>query len=891
VKPLAVRLASFLIDAFPSPFRERFGAEMLGAYLDHREALVRSGEPPWRLDLRTCAGLLRALAAERRRARQRQHHRQPSQLPSPSATMRFLSSDLRQALRLLRAQPGFAAIAIVTLATGIGANTAVFSVLNSVVLAPLPYHEPQQLVRLYSASRERPDAREFHNALDLVDVRDEAKSFASIGVLYTYRETGADLVLPDGHAERVRVLPVGAEYFATLGATPLLGRTFTREEERPDARRVILSHALWSQVAGRDPAVVGQAVVLNGESYEVIGVMRPTLADVVAGEVGAWVPQNLQPSGPNHRGNYYLSAIGRLAPGVSVTQAQGEVDRLMHRLNETFPSGDEERRMQVIPLHEDIVGGSSAAVYILMGAAGLVLLIACLNVANLFLARSLARSREAAIRTALGAARSRLVAQQLVESLVVAAAGGIVGTLVAYLGVKALLAVSPESLARAEEVSFDPLLLGFALAVTMLTGLLFGAGPAYRASRQDPNDALHEGSRGNSAGRSSRTTRRILVASQVSLAMILLVGAGVLIRAFLGLQRTDLGFTSAQVATFEVNLPLARYGDGAARVRLHTALADRLRTLPGVSGVGATSWLPANGKYHHWGYSYLDAAGERQGVASQVRVIDGDFMSLLGIPLVSGRVFASSDHATAPPVALISQSLATRVYGTRDPIGQQFRTGGGQFEVVGVVGNVATEASGGETDVTYLSHDQFAGDRNWSLTYLIKASVSVEEVVAEARRTLLAVDPQLVLHRPRSMDSVLAVHRARDRFVLLLMTVFGGIALTLATVGVYGVLSYLVTQRNHEIGVRLALGARPMQVRRIVMAEGTVLATAGIAVGLLGAAAFSGVLQSLATAARARDPLVFGISSVVLLVAVVAAAYVPARRATRVSPLEALRRD
>jgi len=797
-------------------------------------------------------------------------------------------NDVRRAARALRQQPAFAAVAMVTLALGIGANTAVFSVLNSVILAPLPYDHPEQLVRVYTASEDR-SGRFFHTVPDILDVREQVGAFASLGIMYTYREVGRDLTAGRG-TERVRVLPVSADYFRTLRVTPLLGRTFTPDEERGDVHRILLSHALWSSFSGRDPDIVGRTIEVDGAAFEVVGVMRPGFLDVVTGEAAAWVPLNLERAG-NSRDNHYLSAIARLAPGVSVAQAQAEVDAVMSRLAQEFPGSNERRTMAVVPLHDDVVGASSTALYVLMGAAGLVLLIACLNVANLFLARSIARTRETAIRTALGAGRVRLVAERLTESLMVALGGGLIGSFVAYAGVRFLLSVSPESLARAEEVGFDPWLLGFAVATTLLTGVLFGVVPAVRAARVDPSEALHESSRGNSGGRSSRRARSVLVATQVAVALVLLVGAGILIRSFMALQRVDLGFTPDHVETFEVHLGSERYRAPEQRVALHTALQERLRALPGVARVGATSWLPANGAYHEWGYGYLDDAGQRQWTSAMIRVIDGDYLEAMGIPLLRGREFTAGDRLDTDDVALISRSLADRVYGTGDPLGQPFRTGGRDFTVVGVVGDVAIETNGRPFGTIYLSHDQFADDRTWALTYAVRANVPPEQIVEPARRALSAIDPTLVLYHPRPMQDILARHRARDRFTLLLMATFAAVALTLAAVGVYGVLSYAVTQRTHEIGVRMALGAQPTQVRAIVLRQAIVVAGLGMIVGLGGALVSSRLLESLVFGVSTRDPVVFGGVVLALSAVVVAAGAIPAQRATRVDPLEALRGD
>ena len=894
MRPVGGRLVAAMLRLYPAPFRDRFGDDMLAAFHDHQDAVARRthGSPVAAAHLTavTITGLCRALVPT-----YIDEHRRATLVPDYQRTrttpMQNFLTDARYVLRTLRKQPGFALVAILTLALGIGANTAVFSVLNSVVLAPLPYDEPDDLVRLYTSYEENPNNVGFHSGWDLVDVRAEVEAFSSIGILYTYREVGRDLTT-DGGPQRIQVLRVSAEYFKTFGATPLLGRPFTRDEEHQDVRRVILSHHLWTAYAGQDPDIVGKNLQLDGESYEVIGVMRPTFMDVVAGDVGAWVPQHLEPgTGGNSRGNHYLSAVARLAPGVSVAQAQAEVDVVMKRLEQEFPNTNAERIMRVIPLHADVVGESKAAVYVLMGAAGLVLLIACLNVANLFLARSVAQTKETAIRTALGAARSRVMGYRFTESILVAAAGGLVGSVVAYWGVRLLLAVSPESLARAEEVGFNGGLLGFAIVITIVTGILFGAAPAYRASLVDPNEALHEGSRGNTGGRGNKRAGNILVATQVSLALVLLVGAGILIKSFVALQGVDLGFESERVATFEVHLPPARYSESENRVAFHHAFQDRLNTIPGVEHVAGTSWLPANGHYHQWGYGYIDDAGERQWIGAMIRVIEGDYFDALGIRLLDGRSFTRDDRSETQQVAIINQSLAKSVYGDRDPIGQEFRTGGRGFAVIGIVNDVAYEADGTGYEKIYLSHGQFGDDRNWGLTYVVKTSMAPSRIFEPARRELAAVDNALVLYQPRTMAAVVGRHLARDQFTLLLMVIFAGVALTLAAVGVYGVLSYTVSQRTHEIGVRMALGARPGQVRATVMANGVAVAGIGMVVGLAGAFGLSRLLESLVFGVSTRDPMVFAAVATVLTLVILAAGYVPARRATRVDPLDALRSE
>jgi len=880
---------------YPASYRARFSAELLTAFDDQLDAIRSRAKGQRvrvvRLTAVTVFGLLRALIPthvfERRRA---------ARLARLECTrtnvMKTFMADARYVLRTFRKETGFTLVAVLTLALGIGANTAVFSVLNSVILAPLPYSESDGLVRLYTAYRQNPSqSTSFSTGPDLVEIRDQVDAFSSVAMMYTYREIGLDLTT-DGAPQRIRALRVNAEYFETYGATPLLGRWFTRDEERDYVLRVVLSNHLWNAYANGDPDVIGRSVDLNGAAYEVIGVMRATFADVVAGPVDAWIPQHLEVgTGGNNRNNHYLTAVARLSTGVSVTEAQAQVNVVMSRLESEYRN-NENRTMRVIPLHEDIVRESKAPLYVLMGAAGLVLLIACINVANLFLARSVARTRETAIRTALGAAWARVLGQQLTESVLLAALGGLIGSIVAYWGVQLLLAVSPESLARAEEVGFDSTLLAFALLTTVLTGLLFGAAPAVRASRVDPNEALHEGSRGNTGGRGANRARSVLVATQVSLALVLLIGTGILLKSFAALQSVDLGFDSAAIATFEVHLPSSRYGDPEQRVEFHHQFQDRLEGIPGVQAVSATSWLPANGHYHEWAFEYLDDAGMRQWIPAMVRIIEGEFFDALGIDLVSGRTFTRLDRSNTEPVGVISESMARAAYGDGDPLGGAFITGGeGPFTVVGVVADVAYDANGTGFETIYLSHGQYAYERNWGLTYAVKMATDPELLFGPARTELAAMDPALVLYHPRSMDDVLGTHRAREQFTLVLMAVFATVALCLAAVGIYGVLSYTVSRRTHEIGVRVALGARPGQVRGIVMLHGAAVAGVGMVLGIAGALGLSSLLQSLVFAVSTKDPTVFVAVPLLLALVVAAASYMPARRATKVDPLDALRSE
>jgi putative ABC transport system permease protein len=896
---LSGRVITTLTRLFPSAFRARFGEEMVTTFLDRRDAVLDDHNVSLPtsiarvlvLTLSTSTNFARSAMAERWQiTRGRASRRSPTSIRK-EPMIKSLFRDTRQALRTLSKQPGYVAVAVLTLALGIGANTAVFSVLNSVILSPLPYPESDRLVRIYNSWEGSPDfSRNFLSGFDFPRFRDGVAGFETAAVMYTYRETGRDLT-GDEHSQRVKALRISSDYFETYRATPLFGRTFTREEERNDAGLVILSHRLWRSYTNGDPDILGKTIALDGEVHTVIGVMRPSFLDVIGGDVDLWVPQDLQPAGSNTRGNHYLTGIARLGPGVTIEQAQAQIDAVQNQLAKEFPGSYDKQNVDLYPLYEDVVGATSTTLYILWGAAGLVLLIACVNVANLSLARSVARTKEMAIRTALGSGRGRLVGQLLTESTAVAVAGGVAGSVLAYWGVKTLLAISPESLARAEEVSFDPTLLGFALVATVVTGLLFGAAPAIHAVNVAPNESLRDGTRGNSGTKRGRSVRSLLVAAQVSLALVLLIGAGLLIKSFLALRQLNLGFEPENIATFEVHLPTARYPTGEDRIQFHLALHDRLRALPRVEAVGAASWLPASGMYHSWGYGYNDDAGERQWVPAQVRTVEGDYFEALGIDLIRGRTFAATDQLDADPVAIINEMLATRVYGEKSPLGEVFTFGSSGFTVVGVVSDVAHETRGEFGPRVYLTHSQYGTDRNWALAYIVKTSTPAADFFDMARRELASMDGALVLYQPHTMTGVLGRQIAKDRFVLTLMAAFAGVALSLVAVGIYGVLSYSVNQRVHEIGIRMALGARAAQVRGIVVGQAMLVAGFGMAAGLAGAFGLSRFMRSLLFEVTVTDPTVFaGVALLLGLVAVVAG-YIPARRATKIDPMVALRRE
>ncbi len=805
--------------------------------------------------------------------------------------------DLRHALRGYARQPGFLAVVVITMAVGIGATTAVFSVVSSVLLNPLPYPEPERLVRLYSATLEEPDQRNYLPAPDFVDFQDQSRVFSSAAAFYDYRETGMDLT-GMGTPRRARALAVNAGYFDVYGATPLHGRLLLPEEElsgdgRYGAPVTVLSHSMWQQLTGGDPDIVGQALELDGEAYTVVGVLRPSFLDILQGEVDLWIPLNLNPESRWYsRVNFYLSSVARLAPGVSVAQAQAQMDSVLRKIESEVPDRNRgDITVQVEPLFEDVVGSAPAMLYVLFGASVLVLLIAAINVGNLLVARGIARSRELAVHSALGSGRLRLARQLLLESGVAATLGGLLGIAVAYGGVRALLAVSPESLARSEEVSFDPRLLLFALGLIGLTTLLCGLAPALQASRIDPAEALRAGARGGGASPARRRLRLTLVASQVALAAMLLIGTGVLLRSFAAIHNVPLQFDPAGVLTFEVNLPDSRYSAGAARDTLHRRLHEQLDGLPGVEAVGAISKLPALGPYNIWGVSYTDDQGERHGTAAEIRVIEGAYFEALGIPLLGGRVFDERDRQDQPLVIVVNQALVDQFWAGEDALGRQVEAAGTPRTIVGVVADVPYDHLGSVRPKYYVAHRQFADDRNWALTQVVKTAGNPMQLVSPARAELAKLDTELVLHRPAAFSNLLGRQRASQRFVVLLMVVFAAVALTLAVVGIYGVLAYAVTQQRREIGIRVALGAQPGQVLRNILWQGLTLATLGLTIGLPAAWASGHILDSLLFEVQAQDPWVFMLVGLTLAGVTLMAGLAPAIQALRIDPMVALRED
>ena len=799
------------------------------------------------------------------------------------------ASDLRLAARSLARRPGFTLAATLTLALGIGGTTAVYSVVRSVLFEPLPYPESDRLVRLYMYDADDPSEDQYVSGVHFREYRDLAGFLDPVAALYTYDETGADLTTGD-MPRRVRTLQVTPGYFRALGATPIAGRTLAADEDlgQPVA---VLSASLASQLGeDGDP---GGAVELDGRVHTVVGVLPAGWRDPLVGRVDVWVPEDMSSSFANVAGNHYLTIVARLAPGVTLEGARSEAAALDRRLAEKYPDVADQSRIRIRPLRDDLVSAARPTLLLLMVATALVLLIACVNVANLQMVRSLGRTRDMAVRSAMGAGHGRIARQLLAESLLIAAVGGAAGLLLALFGLDALLALGGDSVPRSAEVGLDAPVLLFAAGVTAAAGVAFGLIPALRLARTAPAETLRDATRGAAGSRRYTRIRGVLVAGQVALALVLLVGAATLAASVYRLSQVDLGFATEDVLTFEMNLPASRY-DSVARARFHDDLTTRLSALPGVRSAAAISWPPAGGGAYSWGthtHTGPMARNEEQQsdfAAGRQRIVSGDFFATLGIPLLEGRTFDERDvPGDSIPAAVISRRLAEFLFPGVSALGHEIHMGGVARRIVGVVEDVAETAEGQTAPTVYHLHRQFA-ERTWTMTYLVATEARPLAMLGEVRRAVAETDPRLVVHEPGTLEATLDAARGRRSFAFVLTAVFAALALALAVLGVYGVLAYLVGQRAREIGIRIALGAGRGEVARQIVARGLWVTGAGLVAGAAGALAGSRLLESLVFETEPADPLILAGAAGLLTLAAVGAAAIPALRAARVEPRIAL---
>jgi putative ABC transport system permease protein len=798
--------------------------------------------------------------------------------------------DLQFAFRQLLKSPGFSLVAILTLALAIGANTAIFSAIDAVLLHPLPYPDPNQLVivqetlprySLHGIAPTAPDYAEF---------RRQATCFSQIAAV-----TDAVATLTgDGQPEDVPALRVTASAFPMLGVVPVVGGLFTSDDDQHGRDHVaILSEGLWTRRYGRDPSIVGKNIQINLESYRVAGVIRPILDYRVAANI--WMPLAFAPSetAPGTRSPHYIDVIGRLKPGGTIQEARDEFHRIAAFIVEQYPnqaSMDRGFSLDLKPLAEKQAGDLKTPLLVLIAAVGALMLIACANVSNLLLARALKRRREIGIRSALGASRLRVIRQLLTESLLLAFIAGAAGTLLALYGLRLYAQFGPADLIHGARPSINVWVMGFSLFVSIAASMLFGIAPALETSRIDLTEALKEGSRGSTVGH--RLLRESMVAFEVCASLVLLIGAGLLVRSFVRLEHTSPGFQSEKVLTAFVSLPVAQYREASQRAAFAQSVLERVRAIPGVRSAATIDFLPYNGGPGSGGVEIVGHPrnpNEPQQIIWQTRASPG-FFETLGIPLLRGRDISASDEQGSPGAAVIDEITAEKLFSNADPIGMQITVplAGSTFTVVGVVAATKSRSLSAppEPRIYYFGPQVPFG----SLAIVMKTVYDPLALASGVRHELAALDSNLPVDL-LTMDQILADSLARQRFSIQLMAVFAALAGLLAAIGIYGVLAYLVDQQRREFGIRIALGARSADVLALVLRQGLVPLAAGLITGIAGAFALTRLLKTLLYEVSATDPLIFAAVSVGLVAVSLAAMFIPALRATRVSPLDALRHE
>jgi len=818
--------------------------------------------------------------------------------------MAALLQDIRYCVRSLVKTPGFTAVAVIVLALGIGANTAIFTVVNAVLLRPLPYPGSDQLVMLWETNPR------FQIGVDtlpvthgnFMDWREQNSVFEYVSALGVGRWN----LTGSGEPERISGASVSPNFFRLMGTETKLGRAFRDDEEKPGAGKVVvISHALWQRRFAGEPGVIGKTMTLDGESYTVIGVAPvgfqfPRAKEMpyfvgVATQTDLWRPMTLGDDFVNKkRANHQLCVMAKLNPSVTREQAQTEMTAIAERLEQSYPDSNQGIGVKVVPLNEQVVGNVRVALLVLMGAVALVLLIACANVANLLLARSSARQKEIAIRTALGASRGRIVRQLLTEALLLSMTAAAAGTLLSLWGIKAMLSLSRENLPRAYEISVDVRVLGFTVAIALLTSVLFGLTPALQASKINLSESLKEGSRGLSGGQRSNHVRSALVIAEVALSLVLLIGAGLMIKSLTGLLKVDPGFKPDNTLTMHIALLGSKYPSANQQIAFFQDVTHRVETLPGVESVGLISSAPLSGGVYAGGFSIEGrvATSEADDLVADRRMISPEYFNALGIPLLKGRGFSDRDDQASPGVVIVSESWARRFLANEDPIDKRIKLGGRDstrpwLSIVGIAGDVRDTAL--ESDArpcVYIPYPQFPSS---GMTLVVRATFDPNLLISGIRDEVWAVDKDQPVTEVKTMDQYVADSVSPRRFNVLLLAIFASLALGLASVGIYGVMAYSVTQRIHEIGIRVALGAQSSHVMKLVVGRGMALVVVGVAIGLAGALALTRVMTSLLYGVSATDPMTFAVVPAVLVAVALLASYIPARRATKVDPMIALR--
>lgn len=825
-----------------------------------------------------------------------------------SFAMNTLAQDIRYAVRAFARNPGFALAAILSLAIGIGANTSIFSVANALLLRPLPYEDANRLVILWNRSPGLNITEDWFSTAQYLDIKNGHHGFEQVAIAIggNYNLTG------EGDPERMGVIRVSANLLPMLGARPERGRVFVPDEDAPGRpATAVLTDGMWARHYGRDPKMIGKSITINGLPYEVVGILPqsfslprevlPTLYGTEQAEI--FLPLPLAPDAAQHRTNEDYNIVGKLKPGVSVAQAQAEMETITVRLRRDFPDNYPPNgglTFSIVPLLEQVVGNVRPALLVLLGSVGLVLLIACANVANLLLSRAVARQQEIAVRTALGASRWRIVKQLLTESVLLALCGGALGVVTCVLSVKWIRILGTKSIPRLQDVGIDGRVLLFTLVLSVFSGILFGLAPSLRVSRLDLNSTLKDASRG-SAGTSAmwgrgNNVRRLLVVAELALSVALLIGAGLLIRSFARLQNVAPGFNPQNVLTFDLTMTGRKYNDKQVVLGNYRQLWERLEQLPGGSAAGGVSSLPLSQAFA-WTPITVEGRRPLQGekfLNADERLVGGHYFEAMGIPLRRGRFFNEQDDLTKPPVVLVDEYMAEQLWPGQDPISKrihimELKSDDPWQTVVGVVGRVKQDSLDSDPRIAfYLPQTQFP---TRAMTVVLRSGGDPAGQVSAVKNELRSVDPELPMYYVRTMGQRVDESLARRRFSMLLLGVFASVALVLATIGIYGVMAYLVNQGTREIGIRMALGATQHDILGLVVRQGMMLAFSGVAIGLTGAFVLTRLIRSLLYGVEPTDPFTFvGISLLLALIALLAS-YIPAQRAARIDPMVSLRCD
>jgi putative ABC transport system permease protein len=816
--------------------------------------------------------------------------------------MNTLWQDLRYGFRMLWKSPGFTFVALLTIALGIGANTAIFSVVNATLLLPLPYQDPNQIVLVWGTN---PHGFGWHgktgfSVANFLDYKEQNKVFEEMSAFLGtsgFTLTGTD------HAEHIKGGSVTSDFFKVLKVQPILGRSLSPEDEQPGRDHVVLlSHGLWQRRFGSDQKIVGETIQLDAKPYTVVGVLPPGFEFSIPDFYSAkdlWVPA-IVPNDKSDRAGKYLIVLARLKPGVTRQMAQADLDAITGRLTTEYSREMSGFGTRLVPLQEQIFGDVRLVLLILFGAVGFVLLISCANVASLQLARASTRQKEIAIRAALGASRGRLARQLLTESMLLAVIGGALGVLIGSWGIKLLTGLRPASLLPGLNITIDFTVLGYSLVLSVITGILFGFVPALQSKPRRLSESLKEGGKTSAAGDSGRRIRGLLAISEIALSLVLLIGAGLLIRSFVGLLMVDPGFETKNILTVPIHLPEYAYQEPTKQAEFYTQVMERIKALPGVTAVGATSDLPPTGNSHSSSFSIdghaLPVSDNSLGVED--RLATPEYFRVMGIPVAAGRPFSEADNRSAPPVALVNQTFARRFFPNENPVGQRLRfdepkPSNPWITIVGVVGDVRGFGLDKEPNSEiYLAYQQ---PNVWhynplpNLHLVVRTAGEPNSVAPSVLATVQEFDKDVPLPHARTMETILAASIGARRFNMVLLGLFAGIATILAAVGIYGMISFSVAQRTREIGIRMALGARRADVLKLVLRNGMILALSGVVIGLAGAFALTRLMATLLFAVTPTDAVTYTIVSIGFLAVALFACLIPARRAMKVDPLVALR--